>query len=290
MGCNNIKRRRLRSHYDLFMAQEAEIAGAFPCVRKELLLFGRMGIMTARAGKLPAGPRRIRFAFHRMGIGCAEGRHHVSTRCLLVMTGGAEVRKGLSEHGGMVRSVGRMAVSALAVLHRRMDRLFCEHALVMAGEAQVRRQGGQEFRVLARMGIVAGGAHAAGDRRMNRLLFERRLVVAGEAEVRNGRRELGSRLFALMVPDMARAASHFNSRMHYFPFSFIGMAVEAREFHRAQGEGSQDDDGDKNSREQLPSHNVKLYRKPTLKSTEKLEVAKHIIYCGRRKVVAINIG
>jgi len=64
--------------------------------------------------------------------------------------------------------------------------------------------------------------------------------------------------------------------MHHFPFSFIGMAVEARGFRRAQDERSQDDDGDKNYREQLPSHNVKLYRKPTLKSTEKLGYAKHV--------------
>ena len=133
-----------------------------------------------------------------------------------------------------------MAVGALAVLDRRMDRLFCEHALVMAGEAQVRRQGGQEFRVCARMGIVAGCAHAAGDRRMNRLLFERRLVVAGEAKVRNGSRELRRRLFTLMVPDMARAASHFDRRMNRLAFLLVRMTVQTRGLCREQGQSGKE--------------------------------------------------
>jgi len=74
-----------------------------------------------------------------------------------------------------------MAVGALAVLDRRMDSLFCKHALIMAGETQVRRQRGQKFRVLARMGIVASGAHAACHRRMLDLLREVSLIMAVEA-------------------------------------------------------------------------------------------------------------
>jgi len=76
----NIEKYWLWSHNDFFVAHEAKIARAFCIVHKELFLFGRMGIVAASAGKFPAGPQRIRFTFHWMGIGGAEGRHHVSSR------------------------------------------------------------------------------------------------------------------------------------------------------------------------------------------------------------------
>lgn len=185
-----------------------------------------MGVVAARAGKLPAGTGRVGLAGNRM-IAQPVAGHDVPARTHLVMAHDAEVRQGAGKIELRVRAVGAVARRTISCGDRRMDVLFREHPLVVTGKTKVRRRRGQELFLLRRMDGMAGGAHPSSHGRVLELLIEHPAVVTVETEVRRRGDQGKLRLLGLVGRCVAGFAPHAERGMDHLPCLDGGMAINA---------------------------------------------------------------